>query len=285
MLDYINMYMNEKKVMNKSPTTIRNANTILNLYKAFLDKNGIEITQASRAVIMSFLAELKDNKMKPSSMNTYLAYVKSFYAFMLDNDLLIKNPARKIVIKLDERAPVYLSKEETILFRQIANCEPVNDLICMMLYGTGVRVSELVSIKKGDINFVNGQISVIGKGNKERKVLIPDVFIKDVLKALNGLRSDDYILPGIRTPQGIRKRMRALSAQFNYYMAKGGKPAKTITPHKLRHSFATHLIMDGAAVGAVSKLLGHASTKTTDIYTHYEISDLKGQFEKRKIPS
>jgi len=146
--------------------------------------------------------------------------------------------------------------------------EPRDNLIVKMLYATGVRVSELVNIKKQDIDLDRNTIKVFGKGAKERIVLLPDALKVQLEAYCSGfLESQKLFDLNIRTVERDIKSL-AYRAGIN----------KKVTPHKLRHSFATHMLQNGGNVVAIQKLLGHTSLSTTQIYTHYSVDELKDMY-------
>jgi site-specific recombinase XerD len=137
-----------------------------------------------------------------------------------------------------------------------------------MLYATGVRVSELVNIQKHDMDFERNTIKVFGKGAKERIVLMPNALSCVVGEYCKGFPEDGKLFN--LTARTVERDIKAL--------AKRAGINKKVTPHKLRHSFATHMLQNGGNVVAIQKLLGHTSLNTTQIYTHYSVDELKDMY-------
>jgi site-specific recombinase XerD len=148
--------------------------------------------------------------------------------------------------------------------------DPRDNIIVSMLYATGVRVSELVNIKKKDIDFDRNTVNVFGKGAKERIVLVPDSLTDRLKYYCGSLGSDDLLFD--LTPRTVQRIIKSLASIAGI--------KKKVTPHKLRHSFATHMLQNGGNVVAIQKLLGHTSLNTTQIYTHYDVDELKEMYTR-----
>jgi site-specific recombinase XerD len=209
-----------------------------------------------------------EKHLSKTTVSNVLSILKSFYSFMLDNGYVSSNPTRGINnIKLDKKAPVYLSVIEMKELLETA-IDPRDRIIVRMLYASGVRVSELVNMRKKDIDFDRSTIKVFGKGAKERIVLVPEVLLKDVFDHCSGLKNDDKLFD--LTPRTVQRDIKTLARRAGI--------TKNVTPHKLRHSFATHMLQNGGNVVAIQKLLGHSSLNTTQIYTHYNVDELKEMY-------
>jgi len=171
-------------------------------------------------------------------------------------------------IKVDKRAPVYLTKPELSSMKGAADNE--DRLTLEALYDTGVRVSELINICKKDIQFDLNIIKVFGKGAKERIVIMTPEVSAELKKRCNMLSDDTKVFDySSRTVQRHIKRLAEVVGI-----------EKRITPHKVRHSFATHMVQDGGSVVGLQKLLGHTSLNTTQNYTHYSVDELTAMYNK-----
>lgn len=264
-MDYVAVFIDEKR-LSSSPGTIRQYGMILNRFYAYTGKS---LDTVLRAEIVRYLNYLMFEKhLSKTTVSNVLSVLKSFYSFMLDTGYISSNPTRGINnIKLDKKAPVYLTFSEMKDLLDTA-IDPRDRIIVRMLYASGVRVSELVNIRKKDIDFERSTIKVFGKGAKERIVLIPDTIVKEILDYAAGLRNNDRLFE--LTPRTVQRDIKLLARRAGIN--------KAVTPHKLRHSFATHMLQNGGNVVAIQKLLGHASLNTTQIYTHYNVDELKEMY-------
>ena len=183
---------------------------------------------------------------------------------------LISNP------KLDKKLPSYLNYSELETLLSIPNQNTFlgvrNALILELLYSTGVRVSELVNIKISDIDFNNKKIIVLGKGNKERMVLFGSITYDLLIKYLSKRNSNcEYLLVN---KNGLKLTDRGVRYIIDQIVKESSLKLK-VSPHTLRHTFATHLLNNGAELKSVQELLGHESIATTGIYTHVSIEHLR----------
>lgn len=262
----INAFVDEKKLAGSRATAKQYA-SILQNFSSYLKKNRQTVEKAKREDITAYLNHLLENGIKKSTAATTLKVIKSFYSFLYENEYTKNNPAKKIKnIKQEKREPIFLSHEEVKALVDSADGER-DRLLITALYTTGVRVSEVIAIAVKDIDTEKGLIKVFGKGAKERYVILfPELgermnkYIK-----MQKLGSEDRIFP--LTPRAVQYIIKSCSKKAGI--------KKKITPHKLRHTFATHLLHRGVDIRAVQKLLGHESLSITEIYTHYSIADLQ----------
>ncbi len=240
-----------------------------------------DIREVNHSMIRSWLVQMMENKISARSVNRKLTTLKTFYRFLIREGILEENPMRKIISpKTARRLPVFVEKDKMdILLDQVEFTEGfpgVRDrLILEMFYSTGMRLSELVNLKVSDIDFHKDTIKVLGKRNKER--LIP--FSKK-LKGLIGNyikckeeqfgQTADLFL----TNSGKKIYPKMVYLIVRRYLGEVTTLVKK-SPHILRHTFATHLLNNGAELNAVKELLGHSNLSATQIYTHNTIEKLK----------
>ncbi len=264
-IDYVDIFLDEKR-LSSSATTMRQYALILHRYQKYLGK---PVENALRPDIVRYLNYLMfERKLSHTTVANILSVIRSFYTFLVQSEYMTNDPTKGISsIKIDKKAPVYLTQAE---IRELIDTavEPRDNLIVKMLYATGVRISELVNIKKSDIDFDRDTIKVFGKGAKERIVLIPGE-LSFVLKVYCEQLNDDNRLFELTT-RTVQRDIKLLASRAGI--------TKHVTPHKLRHSFATHMLQNGGNVVAIQKLLGHTSLNTTQIYTHYNVDDLKDMY-------
>ena len=205
--------------------------------------------------------------------------LRTFFKYLLLEDVIRANPAELLESpRLGRALPDTLGVDEVEkLFTAIDLSSPEgerNKAMLEVLYGCGLRVSELVNLKISDIRFNDGFISVIGKGNKQRLVPVGDSALQQLRTYLRQVRVHVRILKGQEDFVFLSGRGKKLTRVMVFYIIKSltekAGIRKTISPHTLRHSFATHLIEGGADLRAVQEMLGHASITTTEIYTHLD---------------
>ena len=273
--EYISYITNEK---HYSDNTIINYKTYLNLFYIFCVENKIDnISLIDYQTIRRFLNYLVDNKYSNKAMARHISSLRSFFKYLKKNKIIENNPMTLISNpKVEKKLPkVVYNKELDEIFKvpDISTPLGIRDLLILeLLYSTGVRVSELVSIKIKDISFNSKEIRIFGKGSKERIVLFgnrcEDILEKYINNARDKLVSDntkdDFLL---LSNTGRKMDQREIRYIIDDIVTKTGLKIH-ISPHVLRHTFATDLLNNGADLRSVQQLLGHESLSTTTIYTH-----------------
>jgi len=266
-----------------SPHTVTAYRTDLDQFFAFLSAQYqiTEITDVDHAMIRSWLVFLMEYGDSPRSVNRKLTSLKSFYRFLLKEGVVENNPMRRIISpKTSKRLPEFVESENMVaLFEDFANrggFSGIRDsIIIEMFYNTGIRLSELMNLKERDIDFHSDTIKVLGKRNKERIIPFSKKF---------GLLIKEYIKEKEKTFGAVPQLFltdsgRKMYAKCIYLIVKRHLGSITTlekkSPHILRHTFATHLLNNGADLNAVKELLGHASLAATQVYTHNTIERLK----------
>ncbi|MCK4533891.1 MAG: site-specific tyrosine recombinase XerD [Syntrophobacterales bacterium] len=278
---YLNFLAVEKGV---SLNTLEAYSRDLNRYVEFIEQAGIkDIREISSDDVISFLGNLKGDGLASSSTNRSLAAIRGFYRYLLTEKVVDENPVANIELaRVWMHLPDTLSREEmNFLLKQPGTKTPlaVRDTAMLeLLYATGIRVSEVVSLSMSNINWQAGYLIVVGKGSKERIVPIGRVafdclnrYVEGSRRKLSKERSVNTIFlnrsgTGL-TRQGFWKIVKK-------YVRKA-ELQKKVYPHTFRHSFATHLLEGGADLRSVQVMLGHADISTTQIYTHVTRERLK----------
>ncbi len=238
--------------------------------------------------IRSWLASLKDNGLTSKSINRKISSLKSFFKYCVRTEILANSPMGKIISpKIGKRLPVFVNEEETkklveTLTQTSDTWKSLNaKMLITMFYSTGMRLSELLSLKEKQIDFSRSSIKVLGKGNKERVIPVSQETIENI-RQYQELRnkeigsSDGFLLV---TEKGKKLYPKYAYLLVNQYLGTVGTLDKK-SPHVLRHTFATHLMNNGADLNAVKELLGHSSLASTQIYTHNTIEKLKDIHKK-----
>lgn len=236
--------------------------------------------------VRRFIATLRMRGDSKRTIARRISCIRSFFKFLLREGLIRKNPTLAIAtIKLDKPLPKFLGYQETLKLLDAPQDEDFLSLrdkaILETIYSTGMRVSELVNLNVKDVDFISGVVRVYGKGRKERLLPIGDPALRAIRRYLD---KRDALGLGGKTPLFLNKYGRRISERsvlriIKKYRLKASIPID-ISPHTLRHTFATHLLERGADLRSVQELLGHASLSTTQVYTHLTAERLKKIYEK-----
>lgn len=238
---------------------------------------GIDPDQVGREHIQALLAELNDTHIAIASQRRVLAGLRSFFHFLVIEEVLDESPAEFVDLpRLPEHLPDVLSDAEITALQSALDLslpdQARNAVIIEVLYGCGLRVSELITLKLEDIYDQEEALLVTGKGNKQRWVPINTHALGMVQDYIHTIRSQVSPRSGEEHYLFLSRRGSHLTRQFIFNMLKKTAECagikKTISPHSLRHSFATELVSNGADLRAVQEMLGHVSVRTTEIYTH-----------------
>ncbi|MBR3660503.1 MAG: tyrosine recombinase [Bacilli bacterium] len=266
---------------NYSDKTITNYELDLNDYFDYLKKEGLNYKDVEYEDLMGLFDHFDSLKLSGKSIRRHISSLKGFYKYLNSKNITLNNPFNYVTLpKKESKLPRYLSYDELLeIFHNLeikTNYDLRNRLILELMYATGVRVSELVNIKVSDITMSNQSIRVFGKGSKERIVYFNNVclkVLKDYLKIYKEInkKNTDYL---ILNQNGDQITTAGISYILNQVIKKISFN-KHITPHMLRHSFATHLLNNGCDLLTVQELLGHASISTTGIYTHVTLDHIK----------
>jgi site-specific recombinase XerD len=269
---------------NYSPKTIREYSYDLIMFERNLEKNthNRALENATTTDLRRFFLHLKRNKAySPRSLHRKICSLKSFFKFLNKEGYTRLNPAEHIESpKIPKSLPKTISVEE--VFKLLSTPISLRDkVILYLLYGTGMRVSELSSLNIDHLNMKNRVIHVVsGKGNKDRIVPLPDLIIP-ILSEYIGARKNGEKDPAlILNRSGDRLTTRSIQRIVKKYKEEAGLQNKKITPHMLRHAFATHLLSNAVDIRVIQELLGHASLSTTQLYTHVTLDHLRKSYDQ-----
>ena len=270
-----------KNELNYSEFTIKSYQLDLTDFFEYIKKSKINYLRINNNEVRGYLKYLDSCNLKNSTISRRISTLRTFYNYLLDEGLVesnvfhnVKNP------KLEKKLPNYLNYneiEELLESIDITSAEGLQRrLLIEMFYSTGCRVSEMINVKLKDIDFTNKTIRIMGKGSKERIVYYGDYASKYLEEYLKKVKVKDYLF--------TNKKQEKLSVSEVELIIKGIMKhisIKThVTPHTLRHTFATHLLNNGADIKTVQELLGHANLSTTGIYTHISSDRLKDIYFK-----
>lgn len=281
-------YLREQK--NYSPNTIRSYRVDLRQFSEFLDLFELDFQHVDRADIRMYLGELKRKSSRKTTLARKLACLKSFYRFLKRQHIVEKNPASLVSApRLDKALPKFLTREEVNRLFTVISVDDFfgirNRVIVELFYATGMRIAELVSLSMKQVDLENQLLRVIGKGNKERIVPFGGPALKwlkrylperrDLLRGKDNLTEEALLLNKHGTAISDRS-VRSIVDRFLFRAA----DRTGLSPHALRHTFATHMLDNGADLRAIQELLGHASLSTTERYTHITHERLMSIYRK-----
>ena len=236
----------------------------------------VDLARAGRADVLDYIAWRVESGAKPRSTARQLSSFRRFYRYLLRQGLLLEDPTVQIAMpKIGRALPQSLTEEEVdALLGAPAVAEALGHrdrAMLEVLYATGVRVSELINLKMSQVNLNQGVLRIVGKGDRERLIPLGDEAQDWLKEFVNGPRVEillerqtDYLFP---TRRGDRMTRQAFWHIIKRYAKKAGVKKK-LSPHTVRHAFATHLLNNGADLRVVQLLLGHSDVSTTQIYTH-----------------
>lgn len=282
--EYYNKYLDYLQFERKlSKNTILSYQDNLNRFETFIE--GKSIKDVKRNDIEAYLKF--NDKMSEKSRAHYLTVLRNFYQFLVYEDLIDTNPCETIKMpKITKSLPHYLTEEEIEKLLSFPLNTPFdyrNKAMLELLYATGIRVSELVNLKLNNIHLEEDLIRVLGKGSKERISPISTIcekylriYIEEYRNTLLKNKTSEYVFINNSgnsiTRQGFFKNLKRIAKEQGI--------EKEISPHTLRHSYATHLLSHGADLRIIQELLGHSDISTTEIYTHVVNEKIKSDYEK-----
>ncbi len=278
---YINYLEAER---NASPYTVRNYTTdLLGFFQFLRDKEIGSLKEVDRHTLRDYLSHLMEEGFVKASIARKLSAIRSFYRYLLREEIISTSPvATTSSPKLDKRLPSFLSIEEINRLLEAPDLSTPQGLrdraLLELLYASGLRVSELVSLNLEQVNLETREIRVWGKGSKERMVLMGEPAARALIAYLSQGRPELLAKKGSNALLLNRYGKRLIERRVQRILEKYANIiniGKRVYPHMLRHTFATHLLDGGADLRVVQELLGHASLSSTQIYTHVSKSQAK----------
>ena len=277
-------YLFLKKERNFSNNTIKSYMTDLNKFKKFLNDDNYDINKISRKQIRAFLSLEFDKKFSDRTIARRLASIKSYFKFLVKSEQIYSNPSENIRSpKIARSLPNFIDQKIIDLLMDSPDENTAIGLrdkaMLELFYSTGMRLSELVSLNHGSVDYKNNLIRLFGKGSKERLVPFGNRAKLYLKKYTISRKNKDFNKPLFITKREKRISKRTVQRRMSMYIklvANGNK----LGPHLLRHSFATHLIENGAGIRTVKDLLGHSNLSSTQVYTHIQPEKIKQTYKQ-----
>ena len=261
---------------------LRGFNDFMNRSGVATDDTGFFVASAiTTADVREWMVWLSEQKVSPTSIRRKVQTLRAYFRFMMKRGEISRNPAAMVTLPRTRRKLPAIATH-TDIENSLENATTQQDtLILEMLYGCGLRRSELLTINDEDINPYSKELKILGKGNKHRIIPLPASLLE---KIQDWQKERDRIYPQHENPRPLFATKRGRMSQSTLYLivkkALQGSSAEQKSPHTLRHSFATQLLNSGADLESVKGLLGHSSLGATQIYTHLVYSELNKEWEK-----
>ena len=275
--------------LNRSRLTVRAYEADLRGFNDFLCRSGIPtddtgffiVTAVSTADIREWMAHLSEQEATGASIRRKIQSLRAFFKFLQKRNIITSNPASTVALPRKHRKLPSIASHSDIE-QSIEHTTTLQEtLILEMLYGCGLRRSELLNINDNDINPYTRELKILGKGNKHRIIPLPEALLERIQK---WQKERDETHPDLQEPRPLIVTNRGRMSESTLYLivkrALQQSSAEKKSPHTLRHSFATQLLNSGAELNNVKGLLGHATLGATQIYTHLAFSELNREWSK-----
>jgi integrase/recombinase XerC len=280
--ELVNFFLDHLSIERRlSSHTITSYSTDLEQFTAFV--NPIELQQVQAMDVRKWLISLSDDSIQNRSINRKLATLRTFYKYLLRTGKITENPMASIrMVKTTKKIPHFVRESEMenlVENRIIATnfSEARDELILFLLYGTGIRLAELISLQNSQVNLAAKTIRVIGKRNKERMIPIPAFLVEliETYRQFCPFENAHLLLTDKGEPlypMFVQRLVKKNLGEFSQL--------EKLSPHVLRHTYATHLLNRGADLNAIKELLGHANLAATQVYTHNSMEKMKAIYQQ-----
>ncbi len=280
--ELVNFFLDHLSIERRlSSHTITSYSTDLEQFTAFV--NPTELQQVQAMDVRKWLISLSDDSLQNRSINRKLATLRTFYKYLLRTGKITENPMTSIrMVKTTKKIPHFVRESEMenlVENRIIATnfSEARDELILFLLYGTGIRLAELISLQNSQVNLTAKTIRVIGKRNKERMIPIPAFLVEliETYRQFCPFENAHLLLTDKGEPlypMFVQRLVKKNLGEFSQL--------EKLSPHVLRHTYATHLLNRGADLNAIKELLGHANLAATQVYTHNSMEKMKAIYQQ-----
>ena len=267
---------------NYSKLTAKSYKTDMYLFADFLKSkcNGTEITKCSKDNIRAYLAYLYNEKLAKSSIIRKFSVLRSFYKFAVINSIVQANPISAMSTpKREKKIPEFLTEQDMEKLFDMPDISLRDRAMLELLYSSGLRIEELATLNLNDIDLLYGTVKVFGKGSSERIVPVGNKCTVAIKKYLDQRNISNFRAPLFLNKDNKRLTSRGARKILHNWFVKAGF-LKKVSPHTIRHSFATHLLDRGCDIKSVQQMLGHKNLATTQIYTHVTLESLRKVYNK-----
>jgi integrase/recombinase XerC len=280
--ELVNFFLDHLSIERRlSSHTITSYSTDLEQFTAFIAP--AELLQVKALTIRKWLISLSDDSIQNRSINRKLATLRTFYKYLLRTGKIEENPMSSIrMVKTTKKIPQFVRESEMenlVDNRKIATNfnEARDELILFLLYGTGIRLAELISLQNSQVNLAAKTIRVIGKRNKERMIPIPGLLVELIqnYRQFCTFENPHLLVTDKGEPLYPMFVQRLVKKNLGEY-----SQLEKLSPHVLRHTYATHLLNRGADLNAIKELLGHANLAATQVYTHNSMEKMKAIYQQ-----
>ena len=277
-------------ILNLSQATLKSYRSDLEQFFLYLEEKGLDYKKPDKNTGRGFVSELSFSGLKTASINRKVSAVSKFYEYLIKEGETDLNPFSRVRrLKGEKRLPEHLQLDEIEKIRDFIPLSGKSEFIILrnsalfdFIFSTGCRISETVSLNLNEIHFSESAVKVTGKGDKERIVFLSGKASDSIMKYIECAACLGKYKDEKRKPLFINNRGERLTSRGAFYIldkiVEGAGILKKVSPHTLRHTFATHLVDQGADIRVVQELLGHSSLSTTQVYTHVGLSRLKGVY-------
>ena len=281
-LKFISYLSSERRL---SQNTIVSYSNDLDQFHCFLNEHfniTSQISEVSFHIVRSWVANLFENGVQPRSINRKISTLKTFFKYLEREELIDVNPMLKVVgPKASKNLPLFVKENEIKLLLEEVTFDDGfigkrDKLIIEIFYLTGMRLTELINIKLTDLDFHNKSIKVIGKRNKERIIPLSDSVLTSIQSFIHEFDLKEFL---ITNSKGNKVYSKLVYRVVRKYLSKITSINKK-SPHILRHTFATHMLNNGADINAIKDLLGHSNLNATQVYTHNTVEKLKSIYKQ-----
>ena len=281
-LKFISYLSSERRL---SQNTIVSYSNDLDQFHCFLNEHfniTSQISEVSFHIVRSWVANLFENGVQPRSINRKISTLKTFFKYLEREEFIDANPMHKVVgPKASKNLPLFVKENEIKLLLEEVTFDSGfigkrDKLIIEIFYLTGMRLTELINIKLTDLDFHNKSIKVIGKRNKERIIPLSDSILTSIQSFIYEFDLKEFL---ITNSKGNKVYSKLVYRVVRKYLSKITSINKK-SPHILRHTFATHMLNNGADINAIKDLLGHSNLNATQVYTHNTVEKLKSIYKQ-----
>jgi integrase/recombinase XerC len=273
-----------KAERNFSVHTLRAYTADIRNFAFFCQSKNIEFPQADKYALREYLGLLNQKNLSKASLTRKFAVLRTFYKFLIINDIVEKSPLENMTgPKKEKKVPEFLTEEEMQNLFNLPEMKLRDRAMIEILYSCGLRIEEMMSLDIKNIDFFGNMIRVRGKGDRERVVPAGDKCLAVMMEYIRQRRAAglpyDIHSPAFLGTKGKRLEQRTARRVLHKWFISAGLKKK-VSPHTLRHTFATHILDRGCDLRSVQEMLGHKNLSTTQVYTHVTIESIKKVYEK-----